>query len=103
MRNRENEFMGFLNNAFADVKHAEIFDKRPEDYNSEYEFCICKKEGINSVESVVYLMDVVKAIEDSNLKFFTEYYVNYGAFIRASLKIEGRKIEIFIDTQLSED
>lgn len=103
MRNRENEFMGFLNNTFADVKYAEIFDKRPKNKNSAYKFSICKKDGIDSVKSVVYLMNVVNALEKSNLKFYAEYYMNFGSFVSASLKVEGRRIEIFIDTQLIKD
>lgn len=100
---RVNEFMGFLNNVFANVPYAEIFDKRPEDYNSEYEFCICKLENIDKWQEIEYLAGVLKSLDDSKLKFTAEYYVNYGAFISMSLKIETRKVEIFIDTQLSKD
>lgn len=100
---RVNEFMGFLNNIFADVPYAEIFDTRPDDFNSEYEFYICKSENIDKWQEIEYLAGVLKSLDDSKLKFTAEYYVNYGDFIRMSLKIETRKVEIFIDTQLSKD
>jgi hypothetical protein len=100
---RVNEFMGFLNNVFSDVPYAEIFERRPADYNSEYSYSICKIDNINKMQSVEYLAGVLKALAESKLKFTAEYYTNYGAFIRMSVKIESRKISIFIDTQLVED
>ena len=100
---RYNEFMGFLNNMFADVPYAEIEEYRPEDKNSEYEFNVYKAASHGTLEEKAYQRAIRAAIDESKLKIYANYYINHGSYIVAELKVDDRKIEIYIETEIYKD
>lgn len=100
---RYNEFMGFLNNMFSSVPAAEIEDYRPDDRNTEYEFNVYKTAKHGTPEETAYLRAIRAAIDESKLKIYANYYLNHGSYIVATMIIDDRKIEIYIETEIYKD
>ena len=100
---RYNEFMGFLNSMFSGVPAAEIEEYRPDDKNSEYEFYVYKTAKHGTSEETAYLRAIRAAIDESKLKIYANYYLNHGSYIVATMVIDDRKIEIYIETEIYKD
>ena len=95
--------MDFMNDTFSNVPAAKIEEYRPYDKNSEYEFNVYKTAKHGAPEETAYLRAISAAINESKLKIYADYYMNHGNCILATMKINDRRIEFYIETENYKD